>query len=67
VIAADGPMPLVFSGWRVHLTSMYDGTLTKGDQTRTACACRNESNVVVGDQSAEVGNQKSEAAVSLPI
>ena len=50
MIAADGPMPLVFSGWRVHLTSMYDGTLTKGDQTRTACACRNDSNAVVGDQ-----------------
>jgi LasA protease len=49
-IAADGPMPLVFSGWRVHLTSMYNGTLTKGDQTRTADASRNESNAVVGDQ-----------------
>jgi LasA protease len=49
-IAADGSMPLVFSGWRVHLTSMYNGTLTKGDQTRTADASRNESNAVVGDQ-----------------
>jgi len=48
-IAADGSMPLVFSGWRVRLTSMYNGLLTKGDQTRTACACRNDSNAVPGE------------------
>ena len=49
-IAADGPMPLTLSGWQAHLTSAYNGTLTKGDQTRTACACRNESNAVSSDQ-----------------
>jgi hypothetical protein len=49
-IAADGPAPLMLSGWRARLTSMYNGTLTKGDQTRTACVCRNETNAVVGDR-----------------
>jgi hypothetical protein len=48
-IATDGPLPMMLSGWQVHLTSEYNGTLTKGDQTRTACACRNESNVIPGD------------------
>jgi len=49
-IAADGPTPLVLAGWQPHLTSAYNGTLTKGGQTRTACVCRNETNAVVGDQ-----------------
>jgi murein DD-endopeptidase MepM/ murein hydrolase activator NlpD len=48
-IAADGPLPMIFAGWQVHLTSVYNGTLTKGDQTRTACACRNDSNAVAGE------------------
>jgi len=45
-IAADGPTPLVLSGWQAHLTAAYEGTLTKGDQTRTACDCRSEENAV---------------------
>jgi len=49
-IAADGPMPMIFSGWRVHLTSMYDGTLTKGGVTKTACACRADDNALANDQ-----------------
>ncbi len=48
-VAADGAVPFVFSGWRIRLTSMYNGTLTKGDQTRIACACRNDSNAVPGE------------------
>jgi hypothetical protein len=49
-IAADGPVPLVLSGWQAHLASIYNGTLTKGDQMRTACVCRNDTNAVVGDR-----------------
>jgi len=48
-IAADGPTPFVLSGWQPHLTSAYNGTLTKGNQTRTACVCRNETNAVQGE------------------
>jgi hypothetical protein len=29
---------------------MYDGTLTKGGVTKTACACRAEDNAIVNDQ-----------------
>ena len=33
-ISADGPLPLVLSGWTVHAGSMpYNGTMTKGDKT----------------------------------
>jgi hypothetical protein len=49
-LAADGPLPMVFSGWQVHLTSAYNGTLTKGDATKTACACRVEDNAIVSEQ-----------------
>jgi murein DD-endopeptidase MepM/ murein hydrolase activator NlpD len=39
-IAADGPLPLVLSGWQAHSSgTSYDGTLTSGDQVRTACQC----------------------------
>jgi hypothetical protein len=48
-IAADGAIPFVLSNWQPHLTSAYNGTLTKGDQTRTACVCRNETNAVQGE------------------
>ena len=49
-IATEGSLPLIFSGWQVHLTSAYNGTLTKGGVIKTACACRDDSNVVVNDQ-----------------
>jgi len=40
-IAADGPLPLVLSGWQAHSSGVpYDGTLSRGDQVRTACECR---------------------------
>ncbi len=39
-IAADGPLPFVLSGWVAHSSdNSYDGTLTQGDQVRTACEC----------------------------
>ena len=39
-IAADGPLPMVLSGWQAHSSGKsYDGTLTRGNQTRTACQC----------------------------
>lgn len=42
-LAADGPLPLVLSGWQAHSGGEpYEGTLTQGDQVRTACECRYE-------------------------
>jgi hypothetical protein len=39
-IAADGPIPFTLSGWRAHAgKDPYQGSLTKGDQTVTACTC----------------------------
>lgn len=38
-IPADGPLPMILSGWRVHAIDAYEGTMTKGDQVRTACEC----------------------------
>ena len=38
--AGSGPVPMVLSGWTAHEDVMpYDGTLTQGDQVRTACEC----------------------------
>ncbi|MBN1661207.1 MAG: LysM peptidoglycan-binding domain-containing protein [Anaerolineae bacterium] len=51
-IAADGPLPLVLSGWRVHAAhTAYEGTITRGSQERTACECREpEFNGLVGER-----------------
>ncbi len=39
-ILADGPIPFTLSGWVAHAADApYKGTLTKGDQTVTACTC----------------------------
>lgn len=39
-IAADGPLPLILSGWQFHSSgSDYEGTATRGGQQRTACEC----------------------------
>ena len=36
-ISADGPLPLVLSGWTVHAGSVpYEGTMTKGNDTITS-------------------------------
>jgi LasA protease len=38
--AGGGPVPMVLSGWTAHEDAMpYDGTLTRGDQVRTAAEC----------------------------
>ncbi len=40
-IAADGPLPLILSGWQFHSAGItYEGTASRGDQERTACECR---------------------------
>ena len=40
-IAADGPLPLVLSGWQFHSSGeSYEGTASRGDEQRTACECR---------------------------
>jgi LasA protease len=51
-IAADGPLPMVLSGWQAHSTGTeYDGTLTRGAEERTACECRTaEFNGIVADR-----------------
>ena len=41
-IPADGPCPLVLSGWQAHASQSYEGTLTRGNLIRTACECREE-------------------------
>ncbi len=38
-IAADGPWPMILSGWRAHAVDAYEGTMTKGGLVRTACEC----------------------------
>ena len=50
-IAADGPIPLVLSGWRaVNGLAEYEGKIVKGDQVRQACECwEMEINGVVSD------------------
>jgi LasA protease len=38
--AGSGPVPMVLSGWTAHEDAMpYDGTLTHGDEVRTALEC----------------------------
>jgi murein DD-endopeptidase MepM/ murein hydrolase activator NlpD len=51
-IAADGPIPLVLSGWQAESDGKpYDGTLTRRKQVRTACECRqDEYNGLVRDR-----------------
>jgi hypothetical protein len=40
-IAADGPLPLILSGWQFYSSgSPYDGTASRSGQERTACECR---------------------------
>jgi len=37
---ADGPIPMVLSGWRAHAgKEIYQGTMTREDKTITACTC----------------------------
>jgi LasA protease len=50
-IAADGPVPMVLSGWRaVAGLGQYEGQLIKGDEIREACECwEDEKNGLVSD------------------
>jgi murein DD-endopeptidase MepM/ murein hydrolase activator NlpD len=49
--AGSGRVPMVLSGWTAHEDVMpYDGTLTRGDEVRTACECwDDEVNGLVSD------------------
>ncbi|MGQ9598605.1 MAG: LysM peptidoglycan-binding domain-containing protein [Anaerolineae bacterium] len=39
-IAADGPLPMILSGWQAHSGGApYEGTLTRGREVRTSCEC----------------------------
>lgn len=50
-ISADGDLPFNLSGWiSSGLGSEYDGLLTRGDETREACSCRDPINAVTQDQ-----------------
>jgi murein DD-endopeptidase MepM/ murein hydrolase activator NlpD len=43
-IAADGPVPLVLSGWVTQPTlNVYDGSMAKGAEVRQACECWDDS------------------------
>ncbi len=49
-IAADGPIPLVLSGWRaVGTLSEYDGNLVKDNVAVEACECREAKNGVMAN------------------
>jgi murein DD-endopeptidase MepM/ murein hydrolase activator NlpD len=40
-IAADGPLPMILSGWQFHSSDqVYEGTATRGNEERTAWECR---------------------------
>jgi len=47
----SGPVPMVLSGWTAHEGVMpYEGTLTRGDEVRTACECwEDDLNGLVSD------------------
>jgi murein DD-endopeptidase MepM/ murein hydrolase activator NlpD len=51
--AGSGPVPMVLSGWTAHEDVMpYEGTLTRGDEVRTARECWDEDiNGLVSDNS----------------
>jgi hypothetical protein len=42
-IAADGPLPLVMSGWQFHSGATdYEGSATRDGETRHPCECWEE-------------------------
>jgi LasA protease len=51
VAAGSGSLPMVLSGWTAHEDAMpYEGTVTRGDETRTACECwQDDYNGLVSD------------------
>ena len=50
-IAADGPVPMVLSGWTLKGdVAQYDGTMVRDGVTKTACECTDEViNAIVGE------------------
>ena len=50
-IAADGPVPLVLSGWRFQAdVRQYDGTMVRDGVVKTACECWDETlNALLGE------------------
>jgi LasA protease len=50
-LAADGPIPLVLSGWQFKASGgQYDGTAVRDGVTKTACECWDEvMNALVGE------------------
>jgi murein DD-endopeptidase MepM/ murein hydrolase activator NlpD len=47
-IPADGPLPMVLSGWTAHAGEKpYEGTLTKDGETIVACPCGSASTRIV--------------------
>jgi LasA protease len=49
-ILADGPLPFNLEGWVVHAGSQaYQGTLTRGGATVTACDCSNLGSQIFAD------------------
>ena len=49
-IEAGGPLPFTLSGWTAQCgAETYEGTLSQGDQTVTACFCGNQQSLVTRD------------------
>lgn len=47
-VPADGPLPFNLGGWIAHAgDKAYQGTLTRGDVTLTACTCSNYQTFIV--------------------
>lgn len=47
-IPADGPLPFNLGGWIAHAGPLaYKGSLTRGDQTITACTCSSADTFIV--------------------
>jgi LasA protease len=51
IAAGSGSLPMVLSGWTAHEDVMpYEGTVTRGNETRTACECwQDDFNGLVSD------------------
>ena len=47
-MAADGPVPMVLSGWQVRAgPGQYEGGMVRGAETRVACECWDETNAIL--------------------
>ena len=58
-MAADGPVPMVLSGWTaVGGAGQYDGELVKGSEVRQACECwQDDKNGLLSDNIVLAGGQ----------